>query len=215
MSACPVGALKKTGEGAVIYDSAICMGCRYCMMACPFEIPRYDWAQAVPYVRKCILCYEKIQSGRMPVKPGEVVQPACTAACPNGATVFGEREKLIQSARRTIKDQPHRYIQKIYGETKIGGTAVMYISDIPLESIGWREGMTAEPLPRKTWAALRTVPATFLGVGAVMAGLWWVIERRQKIAAENAAGTGGPGGDDPSEESETNGKHPVDGNRST
>ena len=81
VSVCPVGALRKTPEGPVIYDGSLCMGCRYCMMACPYGIPRYTWLETVPYVRKCVLCHGKIKSG-------ELKQPACTAACPTGATVF-------------------------------------------------------------------------------------------------------------------------------
>lgn len=86
VSACPVQALKKTPEGAVIYDSSRCMGCRYCMIACPYGIPRYDWDQPVPYVRKCILCYDRIKDGG---------QPACVEACPTEATIFGNRDELL------------------------------------------------------------------------------------------------------------------------
>ena len=82
VSVCIVGALVKTPEGPVIYDADRCIGCRYCMIACPWEIPRYSWEQTVPFVQKCDLCYERVTSTGSP--------PACVAACPHEATVFGE-----------------------------------------------------------------------------------------------------------------------------
>ena len=91
VSACPVGALEKHENGPVTYDGGKCMGCRYCMMACPYGIPRYDWDSAIPYVRKCILCYGRIAEGK---------KPACTEACPTGATIFGNRDDLLKEAKK-------------------------------------------------------------------------------------------------------------------
>ena len=98
-AACPVGALHKTAEGPVIYDNYKCLGCRYCMMACPYGIPRYDWDQEIPYVRKCIMCYDRIKAGG---------QPACTEACPQQATIFGERDELLKIAHQRIADNPRQ-----------------------------------------------------------------------------------------------------------
>ncbi|MEW5946168.1 MAG: 4Fe-4S dicluster domain-containing protein, partial [bacterium] len=123
VSACPVGALRKTKEGPVIYDAGRCIGCRYCMMACPYGVPRYDWASAVPYVRKCVMCYPRLREG---------LQPACTEACPREATVFGSRDDLIEEARGRIRDNPGRYIKRVFGERDVGGTSVLYVSDIAL-----------------------------------------------------------------------------------
>jgi formate dehydrogenase iron-sulfur subunit len=174
-SACPVGALHKMEDGAVVYDSNVCMGCRYCMMACPFGIPRYLWSAPVPYVRKCILCHDKIADG-------ELDQPACTSACPAEATIYGPRDALLEEARKRIRDNPGRYIDKIWGEHEVGGTSVLYISDIPLDFLGWKKDLGQDPLPAKTWAALRQVPYVFGGVGIGMVGLHWIIGRRQKLA---------------------------------
>jgi len=174
-SACPVGALHKTENGAVVYDSDVCMGCRYCMMACPFGIPRYLWSEPVPYVRKCILCYEKI-------KNGELDQPACTSECPAEATIYGPRDELLAEARKRIRENPGLYINKVWGEDEVGGTSVLYISDIPLDFLGWKSDLGKDPLPEKTWAALKQVPYIFGGVGVGMAGLYWIIGRRQKLA---------------------------------
>ncbi len=179
VASCPVGALHKTKEGPVIYDSGKCLGCRYCMMACPYGIPRYDWDKTVPYVRKCTMCYERIVDG------GE---PACTAACPTGATIFGERDALLKIAAERIRREPHKYIQTIYGEKEIGGTLVLYVSDIDLGFLTYGSRPDTKPLPRTTAPAMKAVPFTFLGMGAVMYGLHWIIGRRRKLQSETAAG---------------------------
>ncbi|HDH58460.1 MAG TPA: 4Fe-4S dicluster domain-containing protein [Bacteroidetes bacterium] len=172
VSACPVGALTKTPEGAVIYDSKKCMGCRYCMMACPYGIPRYDWDQPVPYVRKCILCYDRIRQGG---------QPACTEACPTQATIFGDRDELLAEAHHRIKDNPDRYINRVWGEKEIGGTQVLYISDIDLSCLTYGRALGEKPLPSRTAPAMHAVPYAFVGVSATMAGISWIIGRRMKL----------------------------------
>lgn len=175
-SACPVGALRKTPAGPVVYDPRKCMGCRYCMMACPYGIPRYDWDQPVPYVRKCTLCYEsRIKLDR---------EPACTEACPTKATIFGEREELIRVARNRIQEHPGRYIDRVWGEREIGGTSVLYISDIDLSFLSRGEQLGDQPLPERTELAMNVVPFTFVGVAAAMAGIRWIIERRMKLQGQ-------------------------------
>lgn len=174
VSVCPVGALHKTPEGAVIYDSDICMGCRYCMMACPFGIPRYTWDKSIPYVRKCILCYDKIKSG-------ELKQPACTAACPTHATIYGKRDDLLKEAHRRLKEHPERYsYQKVWGEHEVGGTSVLYLSNTDLSFLNWKPDLGDKAFPLKTWGTLKTVPYIFLGVGIAMYGIHWAIGRRME-----------------------------------
>jgi len=175
-AACPVGALKKTAEGAVAYDAEICMGCRYCMVACPFAMTRYEWESITPRVRKCILCYDKIMAG-------ELSQPACTAACPTGATIFGEREELLAEARSRIAAAPDRYIDHIWGEHEVGGTSVLTISDVSLTEAGWAEGLGSRPRPVLARKVLHTVPYTFFGVAGLMYGVHWTLDRRRKVAA--------------------------------
>jgi formate dehydrogenase iron-sulfur subunit len=177
VASCPVGALAKTETGAVVYDSAKCMGCRYCMMACPYGIPRYDWDEPVPYVRKCILCDERIRAGG---------QPACTEACPEKATIFGERDALLAEARRRIRDNPRRYIDKIWGERDLGGTSVLYVSDVDLSFLTAQNPAGSAPLPETTALAMHAVPFAFTGVVAAMAGLSWIINRRMRIQAEGS-----------------------------
>jgi len=177
VSACLVGALQKTPEGPVIYDDARCMGCRYCMIACPYGIPRYTWEKPVPYIRKCDMCYDRVVDGG---------KPACVEACPQKATIFGDRDELIAEAHRRIKENPDKYVDRVVGETEIGGTSVIYISDIPLDFLAFNPEMGDEPLPKLTWAALSKVPPIIGGVGAVMTGAWWIIGRRMKLAEEAA-----------------------------
>jgi formate dehydrogenase iron-sulfur subunit len=174
VSACPVGALRKTPEGPVTYDGSKCLGCRYCMMACPFGIPRYAWASRVPYVRKCTMCYEdRVRQGR---------QPACTEACPAQATIFGERAALLDEAHRRLRDAPSRYRQQIWGLDEVGGTSVIYVSPIPLDFLRIGGHLQPTSLPRLTAPAMAAVPPVFVGMGAVMGSLYWIIDRRRKRA---------------------------------
>ena len=180
VSACLVGAMQKTPEGPVTYDSTKCMGCRYCMMACPFGIPRYDWEQAVPKVRKCTMCYEqRLSKGQ---------QPACTEACPTKATIFGQRDVLLAEAHRRIRDNPGKYQNTVFGETAIGGTSVLYISDISLDFLSFKpdQELGSVPLPERTWEVLSKIPVEAACVGGAMAAVWWIIGRRMKLAADAA-----------------------------
>ncbi len=169
VSACLVGALRKTPQGAVVYDQDKCIGCRYCLIACPFGVPRYDWGAVVPYVRKCIFCFERLQHGE---------PPACVQACPTKATIFGDRDELIQEARRRIEAHPDRYRPVVYGEKDFGGTCVLYLSDIDLSFLAYGRPADEGPLPAKTENVLRWVPVEFFGAGLVLGGLHWLIRRR-------------------------------------
>lgn len=181
VSACLVGALQKKDNGAVIYDSSLCMGCRYCMMACPFGIPRYEWDSAAPFVRKCVMCYSRLKEGR---------QPACIEACPEKATIFGTRAEMLAEARRRIAENPGKYYPqenpRIWGETEVGGTCVLYISDISLDFLGWAPQLGDQPVPRLTWAVMKEVPPLALGVVGLMSGIYWFCGRRNRVRAEAA-----------------------------
>ncbi len=178
VSACPVGAMHKTDIGAVIYDRAKCIGCRYCMMACPYEIPRYDWDKAVPSVQKCILCYDRIKSGG---------QPACVEACPTKATIFGDRDELIAEAHQRIAKKPNLYLNKVWGEQDAGGSSVVYVSGVDLSFLTEGRQIGSRPLPATTSAVMEAVPVVFTGVIGAMAGIGWVIERRIKLAKAKSA----------------------------
>ncbi len=110
--------------------------------------------------------------------------PACVEACPEKATIFGTREELLAEAHRRIEQNPGRYSDKVYGETEVGGTSVIYISDIPLDFLGFKPNLGDKPLPELTWAALSKVPPLIVGMGGLMAGVWWIVGRRMKLAEE-------------------------------
>jgi formate dehydrogenase iron-sulfur subunit len=171
VSACPVGAMYRTAEGVVLYDGHKCMGCRYCMMACPFGIPRYEWDSAAPLVRKCDLCYERLQSGGI---------PACVDACPEGVMTFGEREELLVLAHRRIAQSPRQYLPVVYGESDAGGTSVLYISGVSLDFLGFNGATGDQPWPELTWNWLGKVPGVALATTGMMAGLFWIIGRRMQ-----------------------------------
>jgi len=180
VSSCIVGALQKTAAGPVIYDLDKCIGCRYCMMSCPYGIPRYDWAKPVPYVRKCTMCYSRIRAGEL---------PACVQACREKATRFGPRDELIAEAHRRIRDHPDRYVRTVFGETEVGGTSALYLADIPLEFLSFKPDLGDQPLPALTWQALSKVPPLITAVGGLMAGIYWILERRMKLAREETQGS--------------------------
>jgi formate dehydrogenase iron-sulfur subunit len=186
--------MQKTPEGPVIYDSDLCMGCRYCLVACPYGIPRYEWDTSAPLVRKCTMCYPRIQEGK---------EPACVEACPEDALLFGEREDLLVEAHRRIGEQPGVYLDHVFGETEVGGTAVLYLADISLGFLAWEENLGDGDLPHLTWASLKKVPGVMLGMGGLMGGIYWVINRRMRLAARAADsamaldGVPAPGGGEP------------------
>ena len=149
-SACPVHAYTKTKEGAVLYDVDKCFGCRYCMVACPFYVPAYDYESALePKIAKCILCYDRIKTGGI---------PACAEACPSGALTFGKRNELLNMARKKIAEKPDRYIDHIYGENEAGGTSWIYISGVPFEQLDFPTNLTKRPLIEETKGFLGAVP---------------------------------------------------------
>jgi len=173
VSVCPVAALEKTELGPVIYDASKCMGCRYCMQACPFNVPRYEWDNPIPSVQKCNMCYDRIQEGEM---------PACAAICPQEATVFGDRDEMIAEAHARIEEDPDEYHPHVYGEHEIGGTSVLFLTPFPLEELGFDPSLGDEPIPVHTWRVLSKIPGIAIGAGASMLAFWWITGRRDEVA---------------------------------
>ena len=171
-SVCPVGALEKTPMGPVVYHEDRCIGCRYCMQACPFNVPRYEWASLTPRVRKCNLCAERLAQG----------QPtACAEACPAGATLFGNRDELIAEAKSRIAASPDNYVNHIYGLEEVGGTSVLVISNVSPAELGFPTGLGDQPLPELTWEVLDKIPRFSVVVGAFLGGVWWITNRREEV----------------------------------
>ena len=186
VEACPVGAIEHTPEGPVVYDSSRCIGCRYCMLACPLGIPRYEWEQQIPYMKKCDMCVDRLRNGH---------PPACVEVCPHKACIFGEREELLKEARRRI-DSDGGYQDHIWGEFELGGTAVLYITDIPLTAIPWPANVGSLSIPGFTWPVISKTPWLAGGTAALLLGVWWVIQRRMDMQA-------GPAESNPAENEES------------
>ncbi len=168
-AACPIHAYTKTPEGAVIYNKDLCFGCRYCVVACPFNMPGYDYESALdPKIVKCILCYDKIKEGKL---------PACAEACPGGALTFGRREDLLKLARKRIADNPGKYIDHIYGEREVGGTSWLYISAVPFEQLGFPNNLPKKPLIELTTGYMSSVPVIFTAFPAIFGMIYAAMRR--------------------------------------
>jgi formate dehydrogenase iron-sulfur subunit len=171
-SVCPVGAFTKTPQGPVVYDETKCIGCRYCMQACPFQVPRYEWSSTYPRIQKCVFCHDRIAQG---------LQPACAEACPTGATKFGDRDELIAEAFSRIKAEPAKYVNKVYGQNEVGGTSILYVTSVPFEQLGFKTQLEATALPTLTWNALSKIPGVVSVGGVLLAGIWWITNRRVEV----------------------------------
>jgi formate dehydrogenase iron-sulfur subunit len=172
-SACLVGALKKSALGPVTYDASKCMGCRYCMIACPQGVPKYQWSKLAPYVKKCDMCYDRQKAGGI---------PACVEACPVQASTFGDRDALLREAWERIRNDS-TYVPRIYGTEEFGGTDVFYISDVAFEDLGFVKPVNgSQPLPTLSAAALGESPTVVLVGGSMLAGLYWITQRKREVA---------------------------------
>lgn len=138
VSACIVGALSKSKLGPVSYDAWKCIGCRYCMIACPFQVPAYEYAEALkPQVRKCTFCSHRLEEGK---------KPACVSICPNEALTFGTRQELIELANSRITSSPEKYGDYVYGVNEVGGTSWMYLAPTSFERTELPK-LASEPIP--------------------------------------------------------------------
>jgi formate dehydrogenase iron-sulfur subunit len=162
VSACLVNAMYKTAEGPVIWQEDKCMGCRYCMIACPYDVPKFEYGSINPRIRKCVMCYDRIGEGKM---------PACAEACPQEAILFGKRGHLLDIARKRIYDHPADYVHHIYGENEVGGTNMLYLAAVPFEQLGFKTNLGTTPYPEYTKTFLYSVPLALLLAPSFMLGL--------------------------------------------
>jgi formate dehydrogenase iron-sulfur subunit len=176
-SVCPVGAFRKTSEGPVVYEADRCIGCRYCMMACPFGIPRYEWSSRLPKVKKCTMCAPRQAEG---------LEPACVETCPAEALQFGERNDLLAEAHRRIDENPAGYVHHVFGEKEVGGTSVLYLSAVPFESLGFPADLPHDALPQYTYRVLSKIPSVVTLGGVLLGGIWWITARRAEVARAEA-----------------------------
>jgi len=172
-AACLTNAMYKTRSGPVIWRQGKCMGCRYCMISCPFDIPKFEYDRWNPRIEKCDLCAERIAQGK---------KPACVAACPTDALMFGMKRDLIEVARVRVYNHPKRYVRKIYGEHEVGGTGWLYLSAVPFEQLGFPTHLGTTPYPEFTRDFLYGVPVVLFGLPALLLGLNLLAERKKQEA---------------------------------
>ena len=162
-AACLTKAMSKTEEGPVIWNSDKCMGCRYCMISCPFDVPKFEYDKSIPSIRKCSMCWSRQQEG---------MEPACVENCPAEAIMFGTRKQLIQEARKRIYQSPGQYYDHIYGEHEAGGTGLLYLSAVPFEELGFNTTLDANAYPEFTKGFLYSVPTIFVLWPIMLLGLY-------------------------------------------
>jgi Fe-S-cluster-containing dehydrogenase component len=172
-TACMIGALRKREYGIVTYDPDLCVGCRYCQMACPFNVPKFEWSDAyTPVIVKCEMCNHRIAEGKI---------PACCEVCPREAVIYGKRTELLEEAHRRLEEFPDRYIPKVYGETEAGGTQVLYLSHVPFDKLGLPD-YGEQSVAERVKVVQHTVYKGFIAPVALYGALAAVMIRNRKKA---------------------------------
>ncbi len=161
-AACLTQAMQKTKEGPVIWRGEKCMGCRYCMVSCPYDIPKFEYFSSNPEIKKCDMCHDRQLKGKM---------PACVENCEAGALLFGKRRDLIKEARRRIQENPDQYVDQIYGEKEAGGTGFLYLSSVPFNELGFNTKIQLTSYPSLSKGFLYSVPTVFVLWPALLLGI--------------------------------------------
>ena len=176
VSVCPVRALTKTPEGPVAYDPDVCIGCRYCIAACPFDAAAYDYGDPrSPEVRRCTMCRQRLASRRL---------PGCVEACPMGAITFGRRSSLLRLARARVAKAPSRYLGDVFGERELGGTSWLTLSGMPFSELGLPGGLGEAPLSELAEGYLSAVPLLVTVYPCALAGIYAFSRRRERLAKD-------------------------------
>jgi Fe-S-cluster-containing dehydrogenase component len=175
VSACPVSAMQKADNGIVFYDKDICIGCRYCLIACPYNIPKFEWKKPIPKIVKCDMCkFTNFKHKGI---------TACAEVCPTEAILFGKRGDLIKIAKKRIKEHPDIYINHIYGEHEVGGANCIYLAGVNFNKLSFPN------LPNPSAAALseniqHTIYKGFIAPIALYGTLCFVAFRNRKSKKE-------------------------------
>ena len=167
-----LGALKKRELGIVSYDVSLCVGCRYCEMACPYNVPKFEWSRLNPRIVKCELCRDRIAAGGI---------PACAEVCPRKAVIYGRRADLLEEAHRRIAEGGGTYVPKVYGETDGGGTQALYLSHVAFEKLGL-PNLGPEAVATRARTVQHAVDTYFITPAVLYAVLSAVTFRNRKAA---------------------------------
>jgi Fe-S-cluster-containing dehydrogenase component len=189
VSACPVGALHKDPQtGVVQYNKDACIGCRYCEIACPYDIPKFEWDTPFPRIQKCQLCSHRIAQGGY---------AACCEFCPNGASIFGNVLDLLKEAERRLALKPGEtaayplsrvdskevryrvvtpYQSHIFGQSDGGGTQVIMLAGVPFDRLGLPVLGDRSPASRSE-TLMHTLYKGMIGPYAVLGALFYVVYR--------------------------------------
>lgn len=188
-AACFAKCFQKLPNGAVVYEGSQCVGCRYCMVACPFYVPGFQYDLAWdPLVQKCTFCEPRLKKGQL---------PGCVEACPADALTFGRRSDLIKIARKRIAENPGKYVDYIYGEHDAGGTAWMVLAplagapEVPpdeapmagkeLHQLGLDTHLGSQPMAELTYGALGAVPMIVAFWPVLFGGAYAITKRREAM----------------------------------
>ncbi len=178
VSACIVGAFSKQENGTVVWDTDKCIGCRYCMVACPFQVPTFEFDKALnPKISKCDFCFERTKEGKL---------PACVEICPVETLTYGKREDLIIEAKRRIKNNPDRYYDHIFGEYEVGGTAWLYLAPKNLSGTVFPK-LGNNPAPGVSESIQHGIFAYFvppIAVYALLGGIMWLTKEKESNKEE-------------------------------
>lgn len=178
VSACIVGAFTKAEDGTVSWDGDKCIGCRYCMVACPFQVPTFEYEKAFhPEIRKCDFCVERTTEGNL---------PACVEICPVEAMTYGKRYDVVQLGHKRIEDNPDRYIDYIYGEHEVGGTSWVYLSSMGFDKVKFPQ-LNSDPAPGVSETIQHGIFAYFVPPAllyALLGGIMWVSKNKAKSEEE-------------------------------
>lgn len=173
---CPSGALYHTDYGTVALNRSACIGCKACVSACPFDIPRYN--QATDKIYKCDLCYTRLHEGQ---------KPACVLSCPTGAITIGEKKAMIEAAYNRVDKLDGK--ATVYGDKFVGGTHVMYILSENPAAYDKLPSNPKVPASVILWKNLFK-PFTLIGMGAVagMAALHYLIKGPHEVHEKKEGG---------------------------
>ena len=205
-SACPTTALQPRPDGPVTYNASECIGCRYCIWACPWGVPTAEWNSHAPKIQKCTHCADRSDQPLPLTRNGQplgvdekkrfqesISTPACVKACPADCLRFGTRDEMLKEARNRISDHPEKYVDHIYGEKEAGGTSVLYLSSVPFEKLGFPD-VQKKSYPALSGMAIHAVPPTVIALGAALGGIYTLIKRRMTRVSAEARATSGPAG---------------------